>query len=86
MDEGYPRGPICGRCYEEIDTLYPANCNEKPELLIGQPIGQYHCPDCGAMVLAGVKHPTMCKRCIDRQHPGFDKLKDKEAQANGKET
>ena len=68
-------GPTCGRCYDEVaseDDLYPANCAEKPELLIDAPLGQYHCPDCGAMVLAGVEHPRLCKRCIDREHPSFD--------------
>ena len=64
---------ICGRCYYTVDELFPANCQEKPEKLIGQPIGMYHCPDCGAMVLAGMKHPDLCKRCIDRKHPAFDK-------------
>lgn len=68
----YPEKPICGRCYDEVDELFPANCNEKPEDLVGQPIGMYHCPDCGAMVLAGIPHPHLCKRCIDREHPSFD--------------
>lgn len=27
-----------------------------PQQLTGQAIGQYHCPYCGAMVLAGVEH------------------------------
>lgn len=27
-----------------------------PLILSGQPIGQYHCPYCGSMVLAGVPH------------------------------
>jgi len=27
-----------------------------PQQLGGAPIGQYHCPYCGAMVLAGVPH------------------------------
>ncbi len=63
---------ICGRCYAEVDELFPANCAEKPEVLIGQPIGQYHCPDCGAMVIAGIKHFELCKKCIERKHPGFD--------------
>lgn len=31
-------------------------CPEDPELLRGQPIGMYHCPDCGMMVLAGMPH------------------------------
>lgn len=33
-----------------------AQCQEDPEKLAGQPIGMYHCPDCGCMVLAGMKH------------------------------
>lgn len=67
------RTKICGRCYDEVDGLYPANCGEKPERLKGQPIGQYHCPDCGAMVLAGLPHPGLCKRCAERKHPAYDK-------------
>jgi hypothetical protein len=31
-------------------------CPHNPEELKGQPIGMYHCPICGDMVLAGVKH------------------------------
>jgi hypothetical protein len=27
-----------------------------PPQLAGQPIGQYHCPWCGSMVLAGIPH------------------------------
>ena len=63
---------MCGRCYAEVTEVFTANCNEKPEKLINAPIGMYHCPDCGAMVVAGVEHPPMCKMCIDRKHPGFD--------------
>lgn len=68
-------GIVCGRCYDTVsslDEVFPANCDEKPEDLKGQPIGMYHCPDCGAMVIAGLPHPYLCKRCIDRTHPGFD--------------
>ncbi|MCK5017412.1 MAG: hypothetical protein KAS32_10130 [Candidatus Peribacteraceae bacterium] len=71
---GYPEGPICGRCYNAVE-LFDAPCNEKPETLKGQPIGQYHCPDCGAMVLAGLPHPQLCQLCRDLEHPGFDKPK-----------
>ena len=67
---------MCGRCYAEDVELFDSNCKEKPEDLKGQPIGMYHCTDCGAMVLAGVKHPTVCKQCADRTHPGFDKIED----------
>lgn len=31
-------------------------CTEQPLLLAGQPIGQYHCPMCGEMQLAGMAH------------------------------
>ena len=31
-------------------------CPEQPILLTGQPIGQYHCPACGMMVMASVPH------------------------------
>jgi len=34
------------RCPFPIDPLF----------LIGQPIGMYHCPYCGSMVLAGAPH------------------------------
>lgn len=64
---------FCGRCYDEVREVFPANCAEKPEELAGLPLGQYHCPDCGAMIVAGVRHPYLCKLCIGREHPGFDK-------------
>lgn len=66
---------MCGRCYAEFQTvgnLRDSNCIEKPELLKGKPIGQYHCPDCGAMVMAGIPHPTVCERCATRTHPDYD--------------
>jgi hypothetical protein len=63
---------MCGRCYDEVDEVFPPNCAEKPEKLLGAPIGQYHCPDCGAMVLAGVEHPYVCKPCLERKKEGFD--------------
>lgn len=28
-----------------------------PQQLKGAPLGQYHCPYCGGMVIAGVPHP-----------------------------
>ncbi len=31
-------------------------CPENPVLLSGAPIGQYHCPACGMMVLASMPH------------------------------
>jgi len=66
--------PTCGRCYAENVELFPATCNEKPEERRGEPIGMYHCPDCGAMLIAGLPHPTVCALCRDHKHPGFDEL------------
>lgn len=48
-------------------NLVESLCSEKPELLIGQPIGMYHCPDCGEMVLAGMPHPKVCVACYQEQ-------------------
>ena len=76
MDEKtIPNKKICGRCYEETDILYDSNCFEHPEEY--DSIGMYHCPDCGAMVLAGLEHPKLCKRCFNRVHPDFDKKENK---------
>lgn len=61
---------ICCRCYDEGE-VFAANCLERPELVAG-PIGMYHCPDCGAMVLAGLPHPPLCRLCIERRHPSID--------------
>lgn len=61
---------LCGRCHREAE-LFPAVCREKPEQLRGQPLGMYHCPDCGAMVLAGIPHPPLCGRCLCGDQPMF---------------
>jgi len=68
-----PEQLFCPRCLDEVMELFPALCNEKPERLVNVPLGMYHCPDCGSMVLAGVPHPQLCARCRDKQHPTFDK-------------
>ena len=31
-------------------------CIEEPLILLGLPLGQYHCPVCGDMQIAGMKH------------------------------
>lgn len=41
---------------EQIRAL-PVECGYDPMPLLGQPIGMFHCPDCGDMVLAGMPHP-----------------------------
>jgi hypothetical protein len=63
---------VCGRCADDGVPLYPATCSERPERLGGASMGMYHCPDCGAMLLAGVPHPDLCERCNSRTHPAFD--------------
>ena len=68
---------MCGRCYADDQKLFLANCVGKPEALAGVPLGQYHCPECGAMVIAGLPHPPMCYMCIERKHPEFDMPNDK---------
>lgn len=41
--------------------MSPKYCLEKPERLAGQPIGQYHCPYCGNMLIAGTpSNDLMC--------------------------
>ena len=63
---------MCGRCYDEVDELVAPPCSEKPETLLGLPLGMYHCPDCGAMVMAGIPHPDLCKPCAAGTHQQFD--------------
>ena len=55
--------PVCAKCHAEGVELYPAKCEEKPELFKGYPIGMYHCPDCGIMLIAGFEHPPLCEKC-----------------------
>ena len=49
------------QAYERDHVLCEVFCPEKPELLRGAPIGQYHCPNCGVMVLAGLPHPKVVR-------------------------
>lgn len=39
-----------------LDSVYD-NCDFDPVPLKGQPIGMFHCPICGEMVVAGLPHP-----------------------------
>lgn len=48
---------------ERLDIAAPLNENGErcpwpwePQQLVGVPMGQYHCPYCGAMVIAGIPH------------------------------
>ena len=57
-----PPLPFCAACLQEF-PLSEALCAERPETRIGQPMGMYHCPACGAMLVAGMKHPMICDNC-----------------------
>lgn len=46
-----------------------------PWFLYGAPLGQYHCPYCGAMVLAGYRHLDYAKP-PRRSFPGDDTICD----------
>jgi len=63
---------MCGRCFDfvEYEDLHDAPCFEKPELLKGTTQGMYHCPDCGQMIMAGMKHPKVCKTCFNEMKGG----------------
>ena len=43
------------------------NCDYNPKETKNKPIGMYHCPKCGEMVLAGQNHPdyTMLNNPLD---------------------
>lgn len=52
----YPEGAI-GQVtlpYNELGEECPWPWD--PQQLVGRPLGQYHCPYCGAMVMAGIPH------------------------------
>lgn len=45
-------------------------CPHDPNSMCGKPIGQYHCPVCGAMVVACCEHPPMV--LINEYHLEYD--------------
>ena len=38
-------------------------CSYDPRQYLGQPIGMYHCPECGEMVVAGLNHTEHSTDC-----------------------
>lgn len=46
-------------------------CPEDPLLLAGQPIGMYHCPECGMMVVAALPHLSPNAPPPDEQDPCY---------------
>ena len=39
----------------------PMKCPFDPSPLLGVPLGMFHCPACGEMVIAGIPHPDWNK-------------------------
>jgi hypothetical protein len=39
-------------------------CPEDPIVLMGKPIGMYHCPYCGCMQIAGLGHVCDSDMCL----------------------
>lgn len=61
---------------ERLDITAPLNEEGErcpwpwdPQQLVGAPMGQYHCPYCGAMVLAGLRHIDYAGVFPDRSEP-----------------
>jgi hypothetical protein len=46
------------------DQEQRVKCPEDPRLLLGAPLGQYHCPDCGCMQIAGCDHFCDSDACL----------------------
>ena len=42
---------------EQTSETTKGKCPHDPRQYLGAPIGMYHCPECGEMVLAGMEHP-----------------------------
>lgn len=53
----------------EYESKMRKPCPENPVLLAGQPLGQYHCPVCGMMVIAGWRHLSPNKQPRDCNCP-----------------
>lgn len=61
---------LCARCGSAEEELFPTECRHKPEHTTA-PIGMYHCPDCGTMVLAGSPHFYLCSGCNMEIHDSY---------------
>ncbi len=55
---------ICARCLSSVSELYESPCGYDPREAQNA-IGQFHCPACGTMVMAGMPHLRICKKCMD---------------------
>ena len=72
-----PRGSRIGGSIEwprKQNDKNMAKCNYDPRPLLGQPIGMFHCPECGAMVVAGCAHPDPDHKIPDCAECGHTEL------------
>jgi hypothetical protein len=57
-----------------MPTVMAYRCSYDPRGLAGLPIGMFHCPACGCMVLAGLEHGpcfvALCPAAQEARHPG----------------
>jgi hypothetical protein len=62
VDIVLPRDDVIGPVTSEHE---PCPWPWDPQQLVGVPLGQYHCPFCGEMVLAGMPHLDyrICRHC-----------------------
>ena len=52
----------------QIDNLIMSDdCPYEPQHLLGVPLGMFHCPLCGEMVVAGVPHPRQTPPYTDEE-------------------
>lgn len=63
---------LCARCMDELPEDQARQCGHDPRDVHGA-VGMYHCPDCAAMVLAGLEHGPLCPTCAERRHPMYDR-------------
>lgn len=57
-------------------TVKGRQCPYDPSVLVGLPLGQFHCTACGCMVIAGLPHgacfPSFCPAADEGWHPGTE--------------
>jgi hypothetical protein len=53
-----------------------STCTFDPGPLVGVPLGMFHCPECGCMVIAGLAHGPCedgCDKQDDRDRASWDR-------------
>ena len=58
-----------------------SNCAYDPRIIPPEaPIGMFHCPECGEMVLAGMEHPS---DLTEEDYQLLDRLNNQAEESNG---